>query len=152
MSNAVLVVVSALISGLLATVVTLYLQHRERVLTEKRRVFSILVSSRYRYDISVEENVRAINSIDVIFYKDKSVRAALVAFFDEADKQAPGSNIFDKYLKLLEEMAKAVKYTDIHWDRLKRWYYPKGLGEKINQENAIREAQFKSAQATLQSR
>ncbi len=49
-------------------------------------------------------------------------------------------------------MAKAVKCTDIHGDRLKRWYYPEGLGTKIEQENAIREAQFQSAKAILEPR
>ena len=61
--------------------------------------------------ISEEENVKSLNSIDVIFHKNQRVRQAWKSYMDEADK--PSSNplqLNDRYIKLLEEMALACGY------------------------------------------
>ena len=74
MGNVALVIITALISGLLATIITIWWQKRAQIFARKMRVFETLMA--YRYMISSEESVKTLNSIDVIFYKDKAVRDA----------------------------------------------------------------------------
>ncbi len=69
MENIALVIITALISGLLATLVTIWWQRRAGIFASKMRIFETLMS--YRYMISSEESVKALNSIDIIFIKIK---------------------------------------------------------------------------------
>ncbi len=147
MENIVLVVVTALISGLLATIVTIWWQHRSELRRKKMVIFETLMS--YRYMISNQESVNALNSIDIVFYKDEAVRKAYAAFLNETGKKPEfNPNTADKYLKLLEEMSKSLGLKDIHWDDIKQCYYPNGLAEKIQDEQMLRKVQIQNAMDT----
>ena len=144
MENITLVVVTALISGLLATLVTIWWQHRSELRRKKMDIFETLMS--YRYMISNQESVNALNSIDIVFYKDEAVRKAYAAFLNETGKKPEfNPNTADKYLKLLEEMSKSLGLKDIHWDDIKQCYYPNGLAEKIQDEQMLRKVQIQNA-------
>lgn len=144
MENIILVITTALISGLLATLITIWWQKRNAIYKSKMKIFETLMS--YRYMIVAEESVHALNSVDVVFYKDTSVRKAYSDFLNEADKKPElNPNIADKHLKLLEEMAKALKLKDIHWDDIKHSYYPNGLREKTQEEALLRKVQIQNA-------
>ena len=149
MENAILVIVTALISGLLATPVTLWWQRRNNKYNHKLQIFETMMS--YRFMIHAEESVKAINSVDVIFYDDENVRKALSAFLNETSKK-PDFNpqIADKHLKLLEEMAKSLKLRNIHWDDIKQSYYPKGLSQKETDETVLRRLQIQNAIETAE--
>ena len=56
MENIALVIITALISGLLATLVTIWWQRRAGIFASKMRIFETLMS--YRYMISSEESVK----------------------------------------------------------------------------------------------
>ena len=149
MDNVILVIVTALISGLLATLITLWWQQRAALRARKMKVFETLMA--YRYMITAQESVNALNSIDVVFYKDKEVRRAFSDFLNEAGKKPEfGPNTLDKHLKLLEEMSKALGMKDIHWDNIKQAYYPAGLAEKIEEETALRKIQIQNEIETAQ--
>lgn len=149
MADIVLVITTALISGLLATVITICWQRHAQIKQSKMNVFETLMA--YRYMVASEESVKALNSIDVIFYKDNDVRAAYKDFLNEADKKPElNPNIADKHLKLLEEMSKVLKLGEIHWDDIKRAYYPTGLSEKMQEEALLRKMQIQSAAAAIQ--
>lgn len=144
MDSIVLVVVTALISGLLASIVTIWWQHKSELRRKKLDIFETLMS--YRYMISHQESVNALNSVDIVFYKDKSVREAYAAFLNETGKKPEfNPNIADKHLKLLEEMAKCLGLNDIHWDDIKQCYYPSGLAQKIQDEEMLRKVQIQNA-------
>ena len=144
MYDLILVIVTALISGLLATLVTILWQGKAEVRNNKMKIFETLMS--YRYMIIAEPSVHALNSIDVIFYKDKNVRRAYSDFLNETDKKPEmNPNIADKHLKLLEEMAKALNLKNIHWDDIKHSYYPDGLREKTQEEDMLRKIQIQSS-------
>ena len=146
MENIALVVITALISGLLATIVTIWWQHRSELRRKKMDIFETLMS--YRYMISNQESVNALNSIDIVFYKDEAVRKAYAAFLNETGKKPEfNPNTADKYLKLLEEMSKSLGLKDIHWDDIKQCYYPNGLAEKIQDEQMLRKVQIQNAMA-----
>lgn len=138
---------SVVFSGVVATVITILYQKFSGEQTTKRKVFETAVS--YRFFISEEENVKLLNSIDVIFHKNQKVRQAWKSYMDEADK--PSSNpqqLNDRYIKLLEEMALACGYKDIRWDDLKRYYYPSGLLNRKNDDEILKKLQIKTAEKT----
>ena len=136
MENIVLVITTALISGLLATIVTLVWQKKNATYNRKMKVFETLMS--HRYMIVAEESVKMLNSVDVVFYNHPNVRKAYQDFLDEAEKKPDFKpNIGDKYLKLLEEISIVLNLKGIHWDDIKRVYYPDGLFEKIIDEKVL---------------
>ncbi len=144
MENIVSVIVAALISGLLATVITIWWQRKASIRKSKMNIFETLMA--YRYSIVAEPSVQALNSIDVIFYKDKNVRWAYEDFLREANKSPEmHPNTSDKHLKLLEEMAKALGLKNIHWNDIKQVYCPNGLFEKLREEDLLRKMQIQSA-------
>lgn len=149
MNDIIVIVVTALISGLLATIVTIWWQRKEAIYSRKMKIFETLMS--YRYMISAEQSVHALNSIDVIFYKDKGVRRAYSEFLSETEKKPEmRPNIDDKHLKLLEEIAKVLHLKDIHWDDIKHSYYPSGLSEKLQEETMLRKLQLQSAAESME--
>ena len=149
MSEVIMLVVTALISGLLATLITIWWQGKSAVHNSKMKIFETLMS--YRYLIVAEPSVHALNSIDVIFYKDDNVRRAYNDFLNEAAKRPEmNPNTADKHLKLLEEMAKTLKLKNIHWDDIKQAYCPKGLTEKIHEEEMLRKMQLQSVANSLE--
>jgi len=148
MDDIVAIVVSMLLSGLLATLVTIIYQKRAFDHAAKLKVFETTMSYRYRF--FSEESVKALNSIDVIFHDNDSVRKAWRSFIDETEKTpSNGVSIDDKYIKVLEEMAKAVGYKNIKWDDLKKHYYPTGLSDQIRDDEMLKKVQIDSALKSL---
>lgn len=47
-------------------------------------------------------------------------------------------------------MSKVLKLGEIHWDDIKRTYYPKGLSEKVQEETILRKMQIQNAAAAIQ--
>lgn len=150
MGDVALVIITALISGLLATLITIWWQKQAAKRNSKMKIFETLMS--YRYMITAKESVHALNSIDVVFYDDKDVRRAYSDFLNETDKKSEmNPNIADKHLKLLEEMAKALNLKNIHWDDIKHSYYPNGLREKIQEEDLLRKFQIQGAANAIEA-
>ena len=147
MDSIVLIVLTSLISGLFATLVTILWQKISQEKQRKRDVFETLMS--YRYDICDEKNVAALNKIHVVFQKNKEVIQAYQEFKAEADHAALNpdkpNQIFDKLLKILEAMAKCLGYNNINWEVIKSYYLPQGLSTKLQEEALLRKAQLKLA-------
>lgn len=143
MDNVWSILVSAMLSGVFATIITLWWQNKSQLKKEKVRIFTVLMSK--RYDVTAAECVESLNMIDVVFYQSKSVRAAWKEF-NEATK-LPETNtkdqkIKDKHLKLLEVMADDIGYKRIDWETIKQYYYPVGLSNKIRDEAMLRKVQI----------
>ena len=104
------IIIGAVGSGLLATIVTIMVQKHSEVKRVKLEIFETLMS--HRYLMHDKDNVEALNKIDVVFHNDTEVRRAWVEFLDAADRGAENPtanrNIDDKYLKLLEKIAIAI--------------------------------------------
>lgn len=153
MNELVIMITTALISGLLATVITLIWQRIAERKDRKIKIFETLMA--YRYMISSEESVKALNSIDIIFYDNPNVRKAYAAFLDETDKDPeknPNVNIEDKQLKLLEEMSNVLRYKNLQWDTIKRYYYPIGLSNKLEEEALLRKLQIETATDVIENK
>lgn len=136
MKDILIVLVSSLLSGVVATIVLLvWLGHAEKV-KRKYEVFAGLMGM--RFSLPDEKTVRFMNMVDVVFYGDKDVRKHYKDFLDEANKPENGVRAIDeKHLKLLESMAKSLGYSNIAWDEIKHTYFPVGLAEKYRAENGL---------------
>lgn len=155
MDNVWIVVVTSLISGLVATIVTIVYQRVSEAQKDKKEIFKVLMS--HRYLISDKDNVEALNRVEVVFYKNKEVRECWRKFLVAADDAAKMPNnpnnetdINDKYLRLLEEIAKCTGCKGIDWENIKKYYYPRGLSSKILEETVLRRAQISQASAVAQ--
>ena len=150
MNESTLVITTALCSGLVATLITILWQQKNQKHAEKVRIFTILMST--RYDIAVEESVKALNMLDVVFNSSKRVRNAWREFHDATNlPESPtrGQAIVDKHLRLLEVIAEDIGYKNIRWDDIKQYYYPDGLATKRQDETMLRKAQIKVAIAQI---
>lgn len=150
MKETALVVITALSSGLIATLVTIWWQKRSQLKKNKAEIFAILMSK--RYEISAEESVDALNMIDVVFYKSHDVRTAWKTFIDATNAQESPTKeqiIADKHLRLLEVIAEDIGYKNIHWDDIKQYYYPVGLSNKKQDEAVLRKVQIDAALAQI---
>lgn len=151
MENLGSILISAVLSGIFATIVTLWWQNKNQIQQEKVRIFSTLMSK--RYDITAEDCVQALNMIDVVFYKDEKVRTAWRDFknaTDMPDTEAKPQVITDKRLKMLEVMAENIGYKNIRWDDIKEYYYPKGLSDSKRDEAILRRVQIDAAIAQIE--
>lgn len=150
MENLGSILISAVLSGVFATIVTLWWQNKSRIKQEKVRIFTILMSK--RYDIAAEESVEALNMIDVVFYKSSKVRTVWREFNDTT--KLPESNtkaqaISDKHLRLLEVIAEDIGYKEIRWEDIKQYYYPVGLSDRKRDEAVLRRVQIDAGIAQI---
>lgn len=139
----VMIVVSV-VSGLAGVLVALWWGHYVSTRSEKVLVFRTLMSCRCH--IVAEENVKALNLIDVVFYPHDDVRQCFKEFVDAACK-TPFSNqvLVSRCLKLVESIAKVLGYSKIDWSRIDECvYYPKGMSDKIAEEELLRKASLQN--------
>lgn len=143
MNDVVLVLVSAIVSGSLATLITILWQRKSLKYNSKKNVFETLMST--RYNIAGEESVQVLNMINVVFYDNNNVIDAYRDFKLETEKpQNQNPQTLDKYLKLLEQMAKALKLNKIDWETIKKYYMPIALSKKLQEEELLRTTQIQS--------
>lgn len=150
MDNTLLVILTALCSGLIATVITLWWQSRTHNKQERMAIFKTLMSK--RYDLADEACVEALNCIDVVFYSCKSVRTAWKEFFDATNIQNDEKRrdaVHKKHLRLLEEMGKCIGYGEIKWEDIENYYYPVGLANRKQDEQVLRKVQIDAGIAQL---
>ena len=148
LNQAIITLASGAFSGILATIITLFWQDYAQKKANKISIFNTLMA--YRFKISEYESVKALNSVQAIFYKNKEVQTAWKNFKQETDK-IPFDNkrIEDTYIKLLEEVGKACGYRKIEWNEIKDYYYPSGLSEEINENQRLRKANLQRAEIDL---
>lgn len=152
MDNIITVLISTILSGAFATIITLWWQNRSHAKQEKIRIFTILMSKRYEF--TAEECVEALNMVDVVFYKDLKVRSAwrdFKAATDMPDSEAKGQIIVDKRLKMLEVMAESIGYKQIKWDDINQYYYPIGLSDRKRDEAVLRRVQIDASLAQIKN-
>ena len=68
MGNVWSILVSAMLSGVFATIITLWWQNKSQLKKEKVRIFTVLMSK--RYDVTAAECVESLNMIDVVFVSE----------------------------------------------------------------------------------
>lgn len=150
MGETAVIIFTALCSGLIATLVTILWQKRSQTISEKTKIFTVLMSK--RYDLAAEESVNALNMIDVVFYKSERVRSTWKSFLEATnlpDSQTKAQVINDKHLKLLEVIAEDIGYKEVRWDDIKQYYYPVGLSSLRQDEAVLRRIQIDAGLAQI---
>lgn len=140
---------AAILSGLFATLISIFYQHRAEIKRRKNNVFETLMANRYY--LASEATVRALNLVDVVFSSSKTIRLAYKEFLDETNRPEDGGPaIGDKFLTLLERIAGDLGLKNIQWDVIKRYYLPVGLLQRMNDETMLRKLQIRSAAQAIQ--
>lgn len=126
-----LTVLAILLSPAIALGVSIWMRKRNERLQYKKAIFTSLMATRHKFDL--EEKVRALNLIDVVFHDDKEVRKIWREYFDMLGNPGLNNELGWKQrgiknLELIRAMAKASGYgkniTHIDVDRV---YLPVGL-------------------------
>ena len=134
-------IIAILLSPVVAVCVSIYLQRRHERIERKQKVFEILMST--RHSIAIDEQVRALNMIDAVFFSDAEVRKLWHEYFDMLHNEGLNNELGwktrqKKFLELLTEMAKSLGYgmsiTHLDVDRV---YNPVGLAEFKQRGEAI---------------
>lgn len=99
---------------ILAVIIAQYLQDRSEKRKDKMRVFSHLMSYR-SFGYVDQYSVNVFNSVPIVFYDDKDVIEKYNAYLKSLnikpeDVQVKQKEIEDNKTKMLEAMAKALKY------------------------------------------
>lgn len=108
----------------------------------KLTVFATLMQE--RSEISSNESVKALNSIDVAFGRSMRVRDAWVELYETMNnlKDIPYRVLDERYRQLLKEMAADLGLSEhLRLDDFKRVYVPQAIVE----ERHVRDLQRKSA-------
>lgn len=120
-----------------------YLQNQAKKRDDKMWVFKTLMT--YRFLGWSNEIVYALNIIDIVFSKNKKVLEQWKIYKDKLTVENPTQTDLKKIetekYKLLEEMAKALKYN-ISWETIQNPYFPKGMVDEIIQRQNFQNYQI----------
>lgn len=91
------------------------------------------------------DSVHALNLIDVVFAKDKAVRAAWKELYEAYSSTEQSDLMANKrknlMYKLLEEIAKNIGYKkEITWETIQNPYIPQGMVDKWQEQAASQQA------------
>lgn len=136
-------ILAILLSPVVAVLVTVNLQNRREKRNQKLWIFNTLIGT--RHSPIIDENVRALNLIDVVFHDSERVRELWHEYFNMLGNE--GLNNLQgwtqrqkKNLEMITEMAKVLGYgkaiTHLDVDRV---YYPVGLGAQSQKTQEIAE-------------
>lgn len=141
--------VAIIVIPILAVIIGQYLQDRSEKRKDKMRVFTHLMSYR-SFGYIDQYSVNIFNSVPIIFYDDKEVIEKYNSYLKSLnikpdDAQIRQKEIEDNKTKMLEAMAKALKYKNINWELIQNPYIPKGLLDQIDAENTYKRGQVELA-------
>ena len=141
--------VAIIVIPILAVIIGQYLQDRSEKRKDKMRVFTHLMSYR-SFGYIDQYSVNIFNSVPIIFYEDKEVIEKYNIYSKSLnikpdDVQIKQKEIEDNKTKILEAMAKALKYKNINWELIQNPYIPKGLLDQIDAENTYKRGQVEIA-------
>lgn len=127
-------VIAILLSPVVALLISVWVQNRKEKRGQKLWIFNTLIAT--RHNPIIDENVRALNMIDVAYSDCRHVRDLWHQYYDMLcneglNNEVGGNQRQKKNLELITEMAMVVGYKQSisHLD-VARVYYPTGLGEQ----------------------
>ncbi len=146
--------IAIIVIPILAVIIGQKLQDRSEKRKDKMRVFSHLMSYR-SFDYVDQISVNVFNSVPIVFHDDKEViekyniylKSMNITPEQMAQKR---KEIDDNKTKMLEAMAKALKYKNINWELIQNPYIPVGLLNQIEQENIYKKGQLEIAKVFTQ--
>lgn len=143
-TESIINIIALLVAPILAVIIGRWFQDRNEKRNDKMKVFQAVMT--YRYTISMEA-VHALNSIPVVFAKNRKVRDCWKTLYEDYCYQGVddyhAKKKQDDLYKLLESMAEVLGYKKlISWEDIQNPYIPVGMkkteinNEKINEAMA----------------
>ena len=147
-------IVAIVIIPIVAVLIGQWLQNRSEKRKDKMMVFTHLMSYR-AFGYASQISVNIINSIPIVFYKDKNVLDKYKNYMNSLnirpeDYQQKQKEIEDNKTKMLEAMAKSLGYKNINWETIQNPYLPQGLINDLTNENLYKKGQVELAQIVSQ--
>lgn len=141
----ILNLIAIFIIPVVAVIVGQHLQNRAEIRKDKMHIFKVLMTSRI-YGWTVD-SVHALNLIDVVFAKDKAVRAAWKELYEAYSSAEQSDLMINKrknlMYKLLEEIAKNIGYKkEITWETIQNPYIPQGMVDQLQKQAASQQQQY----------
>lgn len=135
----ILNLIAIVVIPIAAVLIGQHLQNRAEIRKDKMQIFKTLMTSRI-YGWTVD-SVHALNLIDVVFAKDKAVRAAWKELYEAYSSTEQSDLMANKrknlMYKLLEEIAKNIGYKkEITWETIQNPYIPQGMVDKWQEQAA----------------
>lgn len=132
--QAIITLIAAIISGVFATGITLYVNHRTEEIKLKQQVVSDIFGYKYQLsnagqitnlDINSKGFVQAINRVPIIFYDEKKVLDAYDKFYDTAtirDEKERAQKMNEALIDLLKALCYSSHIKCDNWNdsRFKR--------------------------------
>ncbi len=120
----VVTLISSIISGVLATAITLYINYRNEQLKIKRKLVDDVFGYRYQllgwYDGDKSAINNALNRIPIVFNHEKDVLKAYDEFYDVTtavtNPNEKAKKCDDKLVTLYKEMCKAAGFKVDSWN------------------------------------
>jgi hypothetical protein len=147
-------IIAIIVIPILAVLIGQWLQNRSEKRKDKMRVFTHLMSYR-AFGYVDQYSVNFFNSVPIVFYDDKDVIEKYNVYLKslnikQEDMEQKKKEIEDNKTKMLEAMAKSLKYKNISWDTIQNPYIPVGLLTQIEQENIYKKGQLEIAKVFTQ--
>ena len=132
-------IVAVVVAPIAAVLIGQLLQDRAEKRRDKMAVFRAVMTYRYGWS---QEAVLALNSIPIVFSKDKPVRDNWKIYYNLLCIQEPNpieiKQRTDALYKLIESMAVVLGYKDtIKWDDIQNPYIPVGMASSFNNNMII---------------
>lgn len=142
-------VVAIIVIPILAVIIGQSLQDRSEKRKDKMRVFSHLMSYR-SFDYVDQYSVNIFNSVPIVFHDDNEVLEKYNIYLKSMNitpeqMSQKKKEIDDNKTKMLEAMAKSLKYKNINWETIQNPYVPIGLLNQMQQENIYKQGQVEIA-------
>lgn len=120
-------IVTILVIPILAVIIGQYLQDRSEKRKDKIEIFKTLMTFR-NSDFTDSTCVKSLNLVPILFIKDKKVMQAYNGFIKLMNSTVKNSDtekqIYTEKVKLLESIAKSLKYNKINWEIINTPYLP----------------------------
>lgn len=136
-------VFATLMSGIIAVIITIYVQNRNEKIKMKSDVFMKLMAHKGAKQFS-KEYIEAMNNIIVVYKDDSEVIKKLKEFHDLVYNKLPSEDttILEKIDKIVDEiameMAKVLKFKNLDDDDIKMHYIPRWMDEDVNLERDLK--------------
>ncbi len=134
----ILNLIAIIVGPVIAVFIGQHLQKSSEKRKDKMSIFKTLMTARL-YGLTTD-SVHALNLIDIVFVKDKSVRAAWSRLFEAYSSAEQSEQMVTKrtdlMYKLLEEMAKNLGYKNkITWETIQNPYIPKFMVDSLRNQS-----------------
>lgn len=145
-------IIAIILSPVIAVLITIWLNHKMAKRKERMELFKTLMATRY-LKFANHEQVRALNSIDVIFDDRPKARQAWSEYYTELCRSPINSETLgNKNLRLLEAMAKDLGYKEkISWENIKSCYMPTGLWNSMQEDEEKRQIELQLYRNAIQT-